>query len=406
MKKLGLILMVSIAIAIIIIVASCIPMRSELSLNANSSNINQPDQALNNAPFECTLIGVTGSYAADNEIFFGQTMDNPWWPVRHTLWVIQPENGYKFIGTKASIWGFWTGMNEKGLGWVGAYVACKDTPNPEGIDRFDIGPMLLGSCANVEEAIKFLQNIPRGEFCPRNALIGDAKGNLALVEISYQSICVETLTTDGYVVRTNHFISSKMKDLDYKPDGYVCERLQRGIEWIEKVKPPYTPIHVEDMFQWFSYIYLTRLLDPVSGPGTACVIQPKKLTYWFTYGWPSGNLPPKDLENRQICQNMTWGVFIPFYLPELPPGQYTTELGQLTPLAIQYLMSHFTPKLQRPPAWYKYQSLDPTKPFYRPPEDTVSPDPYSPRPNPYCPGGFPGTWTPEEGFVPYKKKKP
>ncbi|MEM3702915.1 MAG: hypothetical protein QXX79_00615 [Candidatus Bathyarchaeia archaeon] len=98
---------------------------------------------------------------------------------------------------------------------------------------------------------------------------------------------------------------------------------------------------------------------------------------------------------------MTWGVFIPFYLPELPPGQYTTELGQLTPLAIQYLYAHFSSTLQRSPAWYKYQSVDPMKPYYKPPEDVKSPDGYTPKYNYYGPGGFIANWTREEGLIPY-----
>jgi hypothetical protein len=124
-----------------------------------------------------------------------------------------------------------------------------------------------------------------------------------------------------------------------------------------------------------------------------------KLTYWFNYGWPGGNLPTKENENRQICQNMTWGVFIPFYLTEMVPGQYTTELGQLTPMGMQYVYSHFSEHLQREPAWVNYQSEDPMKPYYKPAED-MSPSGYTLIENPYGPGGFVGMWTKEDGFIP------
>lgn len=364
----------------------------------------------------CTLGGATGSWTTDipaseksqgkipsnkkhSDIFFGQTMDNPWWPTRHTVFVIQPEDGYKYVGTKAYIWGFWTGINEKGFGWAGAYVGVRDTPDPEGIDRFDIGPLLLAGCANVDEAIELLDGLPRSSDFPcRNAIMGDAEGNLVLVEISYEQINVETLINDGYVVRTNHFISDEMKGLDYKDDPYYCERFERGNEWFEEVQ---TPLNVEDFFDYFAYVYQTRQDDPRSGPGSTCVIQPKELTYWFSYGWPGGNLPPEELELRQLNQNMTWGAYIPFYLPELTPGQYTTELGQLTPLGVQYVMSHFSSDLQSPPAWLKYQSEDPMEPFYKPAEDIVSPDGYTPKENPFGPGGMIGTWTGDDGFIPY-----
>ena len=350
--------------------------------------------------FGRTLGGVTGSMVADNDIFLGQSMDNAWWPTRMTIFVIQPENGYKYIGTKADIWGWNNGLNEKGFAYWNAAVGSTETPDPEGVDRMQFGPILLENCATVEEAIEILANTTRnGEFWTRNLIPGDAEGTLALVEVSYKTINVETLTRDGYVVRTNHWISEEIKGLDKKEDSYECSRLNRGNEWFEQVRKN-TTIHIDDMFQYFAYPYYDRLNDPKSGPGAVGIAQPKKLTYWFTYGWASGNLPTKELETRQICQNMTWGVWIPFYLPELPPGQYMAELGQLTPLGMQYLYAHFTPELQRSPAWLKYQSVDPMKPFYKPAENVMSPSAYTPKPNPYGPGGFMGTWTREEGFKP------
>lgn len=292
-------------------------------------------------------------------------------------------------------------MNEKGFGWVGAAVGTRDrdSADPDGIDKFEVGPLLLENAATVDEAIELLEETPRNrDFSTRQIIMGDAEGNLALVEISYTQINVETLINDGYVVRTNHFISEEMKGLDYKTDPYYCERLERGNEWFEDVQ---TPLTVEDMFDFFAYVYQTRQDSTSGGPGTIGVIQPKKLTYWFSYGNPGGNLPTKELELRQINQNMTWGTYIPFYLPELTPGQYTTELGQLTPLGVQYVMSHFSSDQQRSPAWLKYQSDDPMLPFYKPAEDIVSPDAYAPKENPFGPGGMIGTWTRNDGFIPY-----
>ena len=384
---------------------------------ANSTNEEVPAEsgATNAEVLACTSVGATGSWttaipASEKsqgkipsnkkhcDIFFGQTMDNAWWSTRLPVFVFQPEDGYKYIGTN-SAWGCADGMNEKGFGITGNFVNATDTPDPEGCDGFELGPLLLESCATVGEAIAVLEDLPRGEdsWC-RNMVMGDAEGNLALVEVSYEQINVETLTSDGYVVSTNHFVSDEMKGLDTKPDPYYCERLERGNEWFENVQ---TPIDVEDIFDCFAYIYETRQNSPTSGPCATFVNQPKELTYWFTYGWPGGNLPTKELENRQICQNMTWGAFIPFYLPELIPGQYVTELGQLTPLGVQYLYSHFSSDQQRSPAWLKYQSDDPMKPFYKPAEDMVSPDARVPYENHYGPGGMIGTWTRTDGFIPY-----
>lgn len=352
----------------------------------------------------CTVAGVTGEKAG-GDVFFGQTMDNPWWPTRHTLWVIQPECGYKYIGTKAEVWGLWTGMNEAGFGWVGAFVESHDKPDPNGIDRFKVGPLLLENAKTVKEAIQILERTPRSrDFPTRNALMGDALGNLALVEISYEKTNVYELIRNGYIVATNHSLSGKIKGFGEEKSPESELRYKRGTEWFEERKN-IPVIHPEDMFDFWSYVYMPLQNDPVSGPGTGCLIQPKEQIYWFTYGWPGGNLPTPDLEKRQICQNMTWGVWIPFHLSELPPGQYTTELGQLTPLGMQYLYSHFHDKQQRSPAWFRYQSIDPMKPYYKPAEEMLSPSGYTPKENPYGPGGMLGQWTPEEGFKPYENKK-
>lgn len=357
--------------------------------------------------FGCTLGGVTGWGTFEHQVFIGQTMDNPWWNTRHTLWVIQPEKGYKYLGTKAYIWGFWTGINEKGFSWAGAYVGATDNPDPNGINRFDIGPMLLENCVTVYDAIKILKNVKRSaDFPTRNAIMADALGNLALVEISYAHVNVETLTTNGYVVRTNHYISKVMKNYCPPPDADSVDRLNRGNQWFANwfAKKHREKMEINDLFSptdgLWSYVYETRQNDLEGGPGTVGVMQPMRLTYWFNYGWPGGNLPTKANKLHQICQDMTWGAFIPFYLPEMIPGQYTTELGQLTPLGIQYVVSHFSSKPERTPAWVNYQSGDPTKPYYKPAEDIVSPDGYAPKDNPFGPEGFMGTWTSNNGFVP------
>lgn len=362
----------------------------------------------------CTVSGITGSIAKDHEIFFGQTMDNPFWPTRHVIFVIQPEKGYKYIGTKADVWGLCTGINEKGfgIGSASAYIEEDEPLNPKGdITTLNIGPKLLSSCANVQEAIELIKTFKINEpFFNRNLIMGDAEGYLSLIEMGSKHLLVETLTNDGYVVRSNHWVS-RVPDYPeqtcrpeqwsnpYMQWNHTCNRLKRGMQWFEeKIADDKSKIVIEDiMYDLFPSIY-TPLLDQTDwGPTTCFMVEPKTLTYWFTYGWPGGNLPPKELEYRQICQNMTWGVWIPFRLSELPPGQYTTELGQLMPLAIQYLYSHFSSNQQRSPLWIKYQSDDPMKPWYKAVEG-ISPDPITPKENPYGPGGYIGTWTMNEGY--------
>jgi hypothetical protein len=269
--------------------------------------------------------------------------------------------------------------------------------------------MLLEKCVTVNDAINLMQTVKRSaDFPCRNAILADAQGNLALVEISYAKVNVETLTKDGFVVRTNHFTSSAMRGVNEKepePDAITVLRLNRGTEWFNRwLAKGGKGMKVNDLLSpkdgFWSYVYEVLQGDLGYGPGTVGVMQPKELTYWFSYGWPGGNLPTKEAKLHQICQDMTWGTFIPFHLTEMVPGQYTTELGQLTPLGIQYVMSHFAPKLQSTPAWVNYQSQDPLKPYFKTTEDMASPDGRAPKDNPFGPGGYIGPWTSKEGFKP------
>ena len=349
----------------------------------------------------CTLGGITGS-RADGNTFILQTTDNAWWPTRHTLFVIEPEYGYKSIITKSGKWGCSNGLNSMGFSILVAAVGSKEPLPLDGdISMFEFGPELLKNCANVDEAIQMLKKFKYTDpMWTRNLIMADAEGVIAIAEISNQTTNIETYTKDGYVVRTNHWISDKMALLGTKEVGFVCDRYNRGLEWFEVVNKDTSTFRVEDLFDYAAYVYAPRQGNQTGGPGAVLAIEPKKGIFWFTYGNPGGNLPTKELENWQTNQDMTWGVYIPFELKELPPGQYTTEIGHLTPLAIQYLYSHFSPELQRSPNWYKYQSVDPLKPFYKPAEDVASPNPYTSKENPYSPAGKPGTWTVEEGFIP------
>jgi hypothetical protein len=293
---------------------------------------------------------------------------------------------------------------------VGAKDKAEADPNGPGL--LEIGPTLLEKCATVYDAIEILRNQRRkDDFPTRNAIMADALGNLALVEISYAQVNVAALTRDGYIVSTNHYVSDVMIPLGNTPGASSIDRLNRGYDWFTNWFVNNKPHHrwhsnkmrIEDLFSpgdgFWSYVYQTRQDSLTSGPGTVGVMQPMRLTYWFSYGWPGGNLPTKANELRQICQNMTWGAFIPFHLPEMVPGQYTTELGGLTPLGIQYVVSHFSRHVQSAPAWVNYQNEDPMKPYYKPVED-MSPSGYTKKENPFGPGGFVGVWSSGEGFKP------
>jgi len=305
---------------------------------------------------ECTIIGVTGNKAYNNDIYIGSTSDDPW-NTRTKLVVVEPENGFKYIGTMIVTPGPpvpWSnmitrGMNIKGFAYTWSYVHPVAEPTyleAEGVTFAEFGDLLLRSCANVHEAIELILSIPRAFH--GNFLLADAEGNLALVEVSTQSVYVAVLTKDGYVVRTNHWISPIMAPKDGVPDEFTNSstwvRYTRALELLEKVY--IGRIHVEDLMQIFSdtktyeewgYGICAGINSKKGGTVSSEIMEPKRLIFWYAYGWPCG---VKPLWPEQLHQNMSWGVYLPFYLPELPPGEYVTTDGQLTPLAIEYLKKH------------------------------------------------------------------
>jgi len=177
----------------------------------------------------CTTAGATGSASFDGNSIIGSTSDDPF-TTRTRLVVVSPNNGRKFIATQiisgdtSKIPDFnnmhTRGLNDKGF----AYTWSAAGPNPAiepvssqaiGVPFYQFGQLLLSEADSVEDAIELLESFPRAIH--GNFLFADSSGEIALIEVSTRSLNIETRTTDGWIGRTNHWISEQMVNISQKP---------------------------------------------------------------------------------------------------------------------------------------------------------------------------------------------
>jgi hypothetical protein len=309
------------------------------------------------SPLSCTELVATGNATfPPNKTYIGGTSDDPW-NTRTVILVREPSNGYKFIGTKliASSPVDWSnmvtrGLNEKGFAYTWQYCATTEEPPPEGMNYSEFGNLFLKSCTTVEEGIEFIRSITPSNL-HGNFYLADAKGEVAIVEVSYKQINVAFRTTDGAMGWANTYFSRKMDRLNPAKAKALPSNLVRAERITELIKRYSGRINMSTLHQIFSdhqgrneigYSICQHDVPAgkISKSGTVSseLIQPKQLTFWYCYGWPCGESPEDPA--HQLYQNGSWGFYLPFYLPELEEGNYTILSGELTPLAIEYLKAN------------------------------------------------------------------
>lgn len=121
------------------------------------------------------------------------------------------DQGYAIVGPSQRITGRMDGMNEKGL--VLGYNFMHRKKPGDGFICCMIGRLILESCANVEEAVEMLKEIPhRHSF---SYVVYDASGETYVVEATPRS--VEVRQSD---VCTNHYEILKDENRNYLVDSY------------------------------------------------------------------------------------------------------------------------------------------------------------------------------------------
>jgi hypothetical protein len=309
----------------------------------------------------CTTAGATGSASFDGNSIIGSTSDDPF-TTRTRLVVVSPRYGHKFIATQivsgdtSKIPDFnnmhTRGLNDKGF----AYTWSGAGPNPDiepissqaiGIPFYQFGQLLLSEADSVEDGIGLLESYPRAIH--GNFLFADSVGEIALIEVSTHSLNIETRITDGWIGRTNHWISERMSKIGQIPQvtDSTEVRFERILTLMNERKSKVDSSFLEACFRDHSTLNdtgwsicahgHTRNPNREGRGGTVSseIILPSKGVMNYCYGWPCGG--NVDYPEDQVYQDRSWGKYLSFDLEKLDAGEYVTVDGRLTPLAICYL---------------------------------------------------------------------
>jgi hypothetical protein len=314
----------------------------------------------------CTIGAATGSVTRDGDPLVFSNSDDPF-TTRTKLVVVQPAEGYKFIATEIVSppppvpfnQMHTRGVNEAGLAYTWAYVMPSTEPNDGvaiGIPPHQFGRLVLSQAATVGEAISLVEKFPRAYH--GNFLFGDASGEIALVEISTQSFNIETRTGDGYITRSNHWVSAEMSPIgaDFFTESSTA-RLRRSDE-IMKTMIGSVDVHSlaaitsdhegrEQGLSICSHGAPFWSTPWAGGTVSSEVIEPRRRRLWYCYGWPCGS--EAEAPEAQVYQDRSWGAYLPFELDSLEPGELVTIDGRLTAAAVKHLARSHSPERELTP---------------------------------------------------------
>lgn len=145
----------------------------------------------------CTTLA-TGGYYVRNYDFSPEMYDG-------RLVFTKPQDGYASVGFSQQVIGRLDGMNEKGL-VVGLHFVNNEH-REEGFMATSIVRMLLEQCANCEEAIAFITEIPHG-YCYNYSIL-DKSGRSILIEASPQQ---QVVRFEKPLICTNHFEAEALEN--------------------------------------------------------------------------------------------------------------------------------------------------------------------------------------------------
>lgn len=316
--------------------------------------------------FACTLLGASSKSSSDGNVYIASTSDNsylmgPRKPVKITI----PEDGYKFIHTPCLALteeggminqGSDRGMNEAGFSWTRSWVVPKEEEDPNKMDAVDWFIKMGSTVANVDQAIDFVKENPKGVGCQGNYIFADSENNIALVEVSYSTVTVvekyNAQDESSFLVRANCWKSEEMKPLDDSELNNKIyyhsseDRYNMGMKLLKKHDGE---INVEVLkniitnresksFSEEKHDHGINNYGTEAGTVSAEIYDPVEKTFWYTYGWTDDKDVEIDEEIYGKNINSWQGQWIPFDLSKMDQeGYYTNWDGGLTNLGIQYL---------------------------------------------------------------------
>lgn len=164
----------------------------------------------------------------NNAVVLGRNNDLP--PIFRKISnsaLYNPSNGYSFIANSSAFVSAEEGINEQGLAVGMTYVWAKELK--PGINSMFLVRYMLEKCANIEDGLSTIKNIPIGGAY--HLILADKK-EITHIECSPQKIKEHI---GDYVIATNHFTSEEMRSYEEPKDLYHShERYKTGFEVLNK----------------------------------------------------------------------------------------------------------------------------------------------------------------------------
>nr|WP_289038683.1 C45 family peptidase [uncultured Allobacillus sp.] len=197
--------------------------------------------------------------------------------------VYQPaDGGHAVIGPSSRVTGRMDGMNEHGLAIGYNFTHRKKTK--DGFVCYMISRMILELCENVDQAIKFLKELPH-----RNAfsyILLDQTGTRYIVEASPRDVTVRQASEC-----TNHFV------IQEKENRHHIKESQARLEKINELKPSMlTPKKAFETFNAKGKGVFSDNYKSWSGTIHTSLYQPQELKAWMSLG---GNEQPEIFNFRE-----------------------------------------------------------------------------------------------------------
>ena len=169
-----------------------------------------------------TPLGVNGPVVVKNRDFRGKHIDlqcvfrhtDPEWAGRRIL----------CVGSLGAPGAFSGGLNTNGLAVADTQVGTVD--HGEGWLRSFLMTRILRECATVSEAVGLIFRTPHAGG--GTLLLGDATGAVAAIELAHHAVAADEPGDSGYVARTNHYVSERLRGRDLAPPDDIGARTSRA----------------------------------------------------------------------------------------------------------------------------------------------------------------------------------